>query len=218
MNRAIAIAAALVVVMSSDGPAQESPTLGDVVTRLGDYLADYATRLPATIASEHYVQLAGSGIQRQVTLDSDFGIVRLPGVSQWLGFRDVLQKDGKPVADHARRLEMLFLNAPSQRLEQAQLIAEESARHNIGQVARNINNPALVLELLDARNAPRMRFTKAGEDVVEKVRTWVVRFKEVARPTIVRTPGEQDVPATGRAWIDPSTGTLVRAEVTVASR
>jgi hypothetical protein len=212
-------AALAVVVAGSSIHAQGAPTVSIVVERLGAYLADYAERLPAIIASEHYVQRAGTGVTKdQVTLDSDFGMVRLPGISEWLGFRQVLQKNGQPVADGARRLETLFFNPASQRLEQALLIAEESARHNIGQIARTVNSPALVLELLDGRNAGRLRFTKNGEDVVEGMKTWVMRFQEVARPTIVRSTGQSDVPAGGKAWVDPATGTLIRAEVKITTQ
>ncbi len=207
---------AISVLSVSDLRAQEPLTLAVVLDRMRAYLTDYATRLPATLASEHYVQRAYSGVTvTQVTLDSDFGIVQVPGLRQWLGFRDVLKTNGKPVPDHERRLDDLFLHQPTDVLVQARRITEESARHNIGSVIRTINNPALALELLDGRNAHRMRFEKSGEDTRGNVRAWVIRFNETWRPTLVSSKDGMDAPSKGRAWIDPATGTLLRAETSV---
>src|SRR5205085_6801273 len=83
--------------------------------------------------SEHYVQLAPRAQMpepRLATIDSDFGIIRLPGVSQWLGFRDVLSKDGKPVSDRQRRLDSIFQDPSVNALAQARMVADESARQD----------------------------------------------------------------------------------------
>jgi hypothetical protein len=148
-----------------------------------------------------------------VTLDSDFGIVRLPGDPEWLGFRDVYSVDGRQVRDRNSRLEMLFSHSSRDVFEQAHRIADESARFNVGDVRRNINNPALVLELLDGRNQARFRFSKSGEGTVEKVRGWIIDFQEQARPSIVRTAEDKDVPVEGQAWVNPVTGCLLRVDL-----
>jgi hypothetical protein len=188
-----------------------APTLDQVLDRLGAYLADYAEKLPATVASEHYVQWEGEfGHAKTTTLDSDFGIVRLPGVAEWLGFRDVQQKDGIDVGDRQQRLAAIFSAAGVDSVQQAMRVAKESALYNIGGVYRTTNNPAVVLELLDRRNRSRMRFRSSGDDVIDGKRARVVRFDERARPTVVRTTGGQDCSASGKAWIDPVDGTLLR--------
>jgi hypothetical protein len=215
----VTTASTIVLLLAGGGTAQNNISLATVLDRLHSYLAEYADRLPATIASEHYVQRAGTGVQSQVsTLDSDFGIIRLPGVHEWLGFRDVLLKDGKAVSDHEKRLDTIFRNPSSTTLEQARLVTEESARHNVGPIYRTINSPALVLELLDSRNSSRMHFAKSGEETIGQLRAWVIRFEETSRPTIVRSTNSWDAPARGRAWIDPATGTLLRAEAAVHVR
>src|SRR4051812_2473525 len=177
-NRWFAFALLLGVMLSFNTrtPAQERLPADAVLDRLHAYLNDYADRLPATIASEHYVQKAGSV---QAILESDFGIVRLPRLHQWLGFRDVLRANGKEVGDRVRRLDALFLHPPADAARQASLIAQESARQNIGPIARTINNPALVLEMLDGRNASRMRFDKGRFETVGNINAWVVKFREM---------------------------------------
>ena len=217
INAAAAIAA-VVLLCPLPGSGQNAITLETVLARLHTYLSDYAERLPATIASEHYVQFAPHARlpePRVATIDSDFGIIRLPGVNQWLGFRDVLAKDGKAVSDRQRRLDSIFQDPSVNALAQARMVADESARHNIGPIYRTINNPALVLELLDARNARPMRFSKGGETTTNGMTAWEIRFREVGRPTVVSSVNGQDAPSEGRAWVDPVTGTLLRSEVTV---
>jgi hypothetical protein len=196
--------------------AQAEPTLEVVLGRMHAYLKDYAKQLPAMIATERYQQRFGSGMKKsQRLLMSDYGLIQVRGDSEWLGFREVLSVDGKPVTDSAARLAELLSKPSVQALQQARLIAEESARYNIGPVVRTINDPAIVLELLDGRHSPRMRFSHNGENTINGVRTWVLRYQELGNPTIIRTRDRRDVPARGRAWVEPETGRIMRADASV---
>ena len=186
-----------------------------MLERLHHYLNDYAKLLPATIAIERYQQSFES--HARVLLESEFGIVRVPNHPQWLGFRDVVKVDGKVLAGRERRLAALFENPTAGSIEQARRIARESTRFNVGPVTRTINDPAFVLELLDRRNAHRMKFEKEREVVLDNARVWIVEFVETASPTIVRTLSLEDEPASGRVWIDVSTGRLLRAQSTIAT-
>ncbi len=203
----------LLFVATTALPAQDV-TLAVVLDRLHQYLQDYAELLPATVAIERYQQSFGL---KRVLLESEFGIVRVPNHPQWLGFRDVMKVNGKALAARDRRLSALFENPTVGAIEQARRIALESARYNVGRVTRTINDPAVVLELLDSRNAQRMRLQKDRDDSLDNIPVWIVRFVETSRPTIVRTSSLQDLPSSGRAWIDPSTGRLLRAQATIDS-
>ena len=44
---------------------------------------------------------------------------------------------------------------------------------------------------------------------------WIVRFQETGRPTIVQTSSLGDVLANGQAWLDPSTGRLLRVQAAI---
>jgi hypothetical protein len=196
--------------------AQRERTLEQVVGDMHAYLAEYSHHLPAMIATERYEQRAGSGVRRQRRLlESDFGLIQVPGNFEWLGFREVRVVDGRPVSDSARRLAALFAKPSPVAVRQARRIAEESARFNIGPIFRTINDPTIVLELLDVRHALRMRYSKLEETTIDRVRMWVIRFQEIERPTIIRTRDLVDMPVQGRAWVDPATGRLHRAEATV---
>lgn len=196
--------------------APSTPALDDVLVRMRAYLTEYVRHLPAVIATEQYQQRAGSGVRAlRRQLESDYGFIQVPGDLEWLGFRQVLAVDGKPVPDSAHRLAQLFARPSALAIQQARRIAEESARYNIGPIFRTINDPAFVLELLDARNSHRMRFSKSGDATIGGRPFWIVRFQETGRPTIIRTRDRKDQPAQGRAWIDPATGGIHRVEATV---
>ena len=176
--------ASSIAVARVDIAAQSDLSLSDVLDRLGTYLANYSDQLSRTVANERYKQTSGAGNSySEAQLESEFGIVKVPDYAGWLGFRDVLRVNGRAVQDHESRLQQLLLNPAPFPLDQARRIAEESAGRNIGLLQRNINNPAVVLELFDRRNRASFHFTKASEDTIDGTRVWVVRYEEQATPT-----------------------------------
>jgi hypothetical protein len=209
--------AAAVVLSAALLHAQAEPALDAVLERVHAYLAAYAKQLPAIIATERYQQRVGSGMRRnQRVLVSDYGLIQVQGDSEWLGFREVLAVDGKPVVDSAARLAELLAKPSAHALQQARRIAEESSRYNIGPIVRTINDPAVVLELLDKRHRDRMRFSRNGETAtVDGIRAWVVRYQEVGGPTIIRTRDLKDLPVRGRVWVDPDGGRILRADAAI---
>jgi hypothetical protein len=203
------------LILTSYLRAQTSPTLGEVVDRLADYLTAYAASYSSTIATEHYTQTYVSGRTRgQRILEAEFGIVRLPG-REWVGFRDVTHVDGRQIEDREGRLAKLFVNPSYQSLQQADAITKESTRFNVGPILRTVNNPTVVLIALDARNQQRFKFSKGGEQTLKGERLWILRFTELVRPTIIQTLTGESEPMQGRAWVDPATGRLVRVEITL---
>lgn len=208
-------AVVLTLLLVTRALAAQDVTLSVVLERLHQYLGDYADVLPATIAIERYNQRVGT--HERVELESEFGIVRVPNNPQWLGFRDVMRVNGEAVERRDERLAALFENLTVSAIEQAGRISAESARFNIGPLRRSINDPALVLELLDGRNAHRMRMQKVREIRSGNVPVWIVRFRETGRPTVVRSSSLGDVPANGQAWIEASTGRLLRVQATIGA-
>ena len=205
----------LVLLLTSRAVVAQDVTLAVVLERLHQYLRDYAAVLPATIAIERYTQRVGR--DERVELESEFGIVQVPNNPQWLGFRDVVKKNGAAVDNRDARLTALFEHLTVSAIEQAGRISAESARFNIGPLRRSINDPALVLELLDGRNVDRMRIQKIREATSGNIPVWILRFRETGRPTVVRTSSLGDVPSSGQAWIDPSTGRLLRVQATIGA-
>lgn len=224
------VAAAFLV--SAPLAGRQQPTLDAVLARAGAYVEQYRREFSLLISREDYLQevttlnegppggdrwaLAGVGSSTEGRrLVSEFALVRVADArrSLWLAYRDVLEVDGRPVRDRGERLERLFRTPPANAFAQAEAIAMESARYNIGDLVRTVNVPTLALEFLESANQKRSSFRKRGEETVQGVRTWEVAFEERARPTLIQTIDSHDVVAKGVVWIDPDTGRVVRTQL-----
>ena len=129
----------------------------------------------------------------------------------------VYEVSGEPVRDRDARLQKLFVDAPPGAVEQARRILAESARYNLGTLQRDINVPTMALTYLRESNQSRSDFSIDGNQDIGGVRAVVLEFKERASPTIVRS-AEGDLPATGRVWIEPDSGRVLKTEISMASR
>ncbi len=206
--------------------------LDTVLARAGRYVEQYQREFSLLISREDYLQevtsmnegpagsdrwgLAGVGSSTEGRrLISEFALVRVQDDrrSLWLAFRDVFEVDGRPVRNRGERLERLFRAPSANAFAQAEAIAMESARYNIGDLVRTVNVPTLALEFLEPANQKRSNFRKRGEETVQGVRTWTVAFEERARPTLIQTTDSHDVVAKGIVWIDPDTGRIVRTQL-----
>ncbi len=150
--------------------------------------------------------------QRRVT-KADLVFVRLGGPLPWASYRDVFEVDGRAVRDHEQRLLALFSKSSPEAHQRARALLDASAQYNIGQVDRNINLPTLPLLFLLPENQPRFAFELGRSQTIHAAETRIVAFREVARPTFVRGPKDTDLLTSGRFWISPNRGTVVRSEV-----
>jgi len=133
----------------------------------------------------------------------------------WFAYRDIREVNGAELAGRENRVMKLLLNPSADALDQMRRLADESARYNIGSVRRTFNLPTLALLFLHPDDQRRLTFTKADETEAEGVRLWVVRYRETERPTMIHNERGDDVPTTGRYWIEPETGRVVQTELEV---
>ena len=227
-------AIAACVLAAGVGAAAQSTDLDRVLALTGSYLVTYEKALSAVVAEERYDQWieanrspspASTGRTRERiteqgatkrSLVSEFLMIRWPGEAAWFGFRDVLSVDGKPVRDRNERLLALFTQNPKDVLSRADLIAAESARYNIGGVARNINVPTQALDFLHDRHRSRFTFRKSGEESLDGKNTWKIEFEERERPYLIGTPSGGSVQSKGYAWIDPVDGTVLQTQLNLS--
>jgi hypothetical protein len=154
-------------------------------------------------------------------MKADLLMVRPAAEGRWMQFRDVYEVDGRPVRDRDERLARLFLQPPTaSSLSQAESIMLESSRYNIGGIGRTINLPMLALSYFAPNHRARSVFSRADAGKVDQLAVlarpdaiWAVEFREVAPETLIRTTGERDLPAHGRAWIDAATGRILKTEL-----
>jgi hypothetical protein len=208
----------LVVLCFSTAAIAREPSLKDVLSRLGVYLASYEHDLATLVAEEQYEQWVqpktGEPATPHRTIASEFGFLRLPGRPEWLGLRDTYAVDGQAISDHQRgRLDRVLSDARSNSDDLARRIVEENARYNLGVVERTINVPMLALDVLGRRNQWRLSLRKNREEHVDGRTVWVVTFSERERPTLVKTPQGRDRPVRGTVWIDPADGSVLRTDL-----
>jgi hypothetical protein len=219
-----------VAAMPAPASAQTA-TLDAVLERAGAYVVQFQRQLSGVVAEEHYVQgvrypvgtssRVNELLPRHRELKSDLLMVKPVGVDRWMQFRDVFEVDGKPVHDRNERLMQLFVSPSASSASQADRIAEESSRYNIGNLQRTVNVPVLALVVLDPGNQPRFRFTLSDrrDPLLERGPVkppdgaWVVEFQETQKQTMIRTTNGRDMAARGRFWIEPATGQVVASEL-----
>ena len=199
--------------------AQDSPTIEVLLLRASVYVEAYERELTGLVSEERLHQrlynrpTPGWTPTRQRVLRSDFLMVKPRSGGEWLPFRDVLEVDGKPVAERQRRLEQLFIEPGADAAADARRIVDESARYNLGSLRRNINIPLLALTFLRPANVPRFRFARRGVERKGEARVWRVEYSEQTRPTIVRLAESRDLPAKGSLWLREADGALLRSHV-----
>lgn len=186
-------------------------------------------------APSSYKGSLSPGLPRR-TLRSDLLLVKPAGADRYVELRDVFEVDGAPVRDRDERVTRLLGDASPQSIDRMREIIDQSARFNIGRIERNVNTPVLALTFLGADRQPRFEFKRAkparrlaapsnptppaggpADPVVFRVSTemWTIEYSEKEKPTLIRTPRGQSLPARGRFWINPATGAVLMSELVV---
>ena len=213
MSRQLVLAAVLLTIVAVPRVRTEQPpilSVKDVIRRVAAYVDGYGDKASIVVATEHYAQYARSmtvgyeATRRRIL--ADFAIVKVDALHGWVGFRDVLEVDGKPLPDREGRLVKLLTEAGG-RYDEARRLSDESARFNIGSIERDFNVPTTVLFFFTPSNIRRFNFT-AGRVHADGI--WEIAFRETERPTLIRTPAGRSVPSSGTLWVNPADGTVVR--------
>lgn len=213
-----ALIAALLGVTCIAGPRahadQRAPSVKDVMRRVADYVSAYGEKASILVGTERYTQQTDGNTadaQRSRVTVAEFAIVKVETIRGWLGFRDVVEVDGRSVTDREDRLVRL-LTSPGNRYDEARQLTAESARFNIGRVVRNFNVPTTVLFYFTRDNHERFKFTAKR---VQADGSWEIAFRETQHPTLIRTPEGKSVPSDGSIWVNPADGTIVRSVLKV---
>ena len=242
-RRSLRVLAAVAVIATSatdTSRAADEPSLDTVMKRVAAYVAGYGPQLANIVAEERYLQwietepgtvvVPSLGRTRR-EIRSDFVLTLLGDGDTWVAFRDAFEVDGSPVRDREDRLVDLLSRGGDQAWRQASAIANESARFNIGTrlIARNINVPTFVIQLMQDRNRQRFRFSRVkvgnGRDKGssggraqasrdEDARRWSIEYRERQRPTLVRQVTGGDQPLRGTMLVDSQTGEVLETTLT----
>ena len=135
----------------------------------------------------------------------------------WMPFRDAYEVKGRKLRERDDRLLKLFtVERQGAVREGGAAISDDTHKHNLGNVARTINIPTLAMMFLHPRVNERFEFTDGGEENIGGRILRKAIYKEVARPTLIKTTRGRDLALTGFLWIDPFTGTVVKSELNAA--
>ena len=195
--------------------AAQPPDAGALRDRLDHYLLAYEPLLSTVVADELMTQRTK---QRWVVtnrrIESEVAFIALPANAGWMGFRRIMKVNGKAIKDRGVPLSQLMIEGPSDDYDQARLLLDDSAAHNLG-APRTINLPNLPLEVLHPRHRHRFSQEIYDREKVRGVQTTLLRFDEISTPTMIRQPDGRDMKTVVWAWIEPASGRLLRAQVSV---
>jgi hypothetical protein len=217
-----AIALLVIPSLMSGAPApvaaQSAP---DPIASVRAFAGQYHRDALSIVAHEEYVQNATYGgtrtAEHQVTT-AELVMVRLQAAEGWVAFRDVLTVNKRPVRDREERLLKLLQSPEPTALTQARRIAQESARFNLGRLTRTMNVPNMALEYLQPEHGARIRFERLRDEAIEGRPVVVLRFQELAGPSLIRNMAGRDLLARGRVWAEPGSGAVVRTELLLDDR
>jgi hypothetical protein len=200
-----AVMVGLVLFAGSATRAQDDDGATALVAKAGAYVEEYTKQFSALVGEERQTQRivrADGSVKKQRDLVSDMLLVKVG--EDTLPFRDVIMVDGKAVRNREERLRKLFVEAPKTAVKQAQAIAKESSRYNIG-FGRGLEGLMFPLIIVQPGVASGFRFAPTTEGV---------SFEEFRSPSLigeVNRGGRRDMFLKGRLGIDPERGRLLSA-------
>jgi hypothetical protein len=220
-------------------PADRGDDLEQLFGRVAAYVERFHREMEGAVLEEKYVQVLkrpccseprnpGSspwlawrdeapaepdkGVEQRRQLLSEVLLVPATG-GMMVGYRDVFEVDGREVRARDERMRRLFERGTADgRVELGRILAE-SARFNIGPTRRSGNVPSFPLLYLSAAMRPNLYLSGGGRDRRDGRDLVVLEFREDGTPTLTSTAEGRDVPARGRAWIEPESGAVREIEL-----
>jgi len=216
MSLRLVVSLVAVSVLYPTVAAPQANKTEELMAKTAAYVARFVDQFSNVVAEEKLAQETTIP-RRKRMIRSDFLLVRFPGDTEWLSFRDVAEVDGKPVRDQQERLTKLFLEPSNDTLRRASDINRAGARYNMLDIG-SLNNPLLAMAMLQDFYQPRFRFNLAGiaKSLGPNVRT--VQFQEFKVPSILKGNGNADIMSRGLAWIEEDTGRVVKTELRLGGR
>ena len=213
------VAAVMVIGPASAGHYElsaQNVQVKDLLPRVGEYIRSFIASFSNVVAEEDYKQQITSP-RRKRQLKSDLMLVKYPGAEGWLVFRDTFEVDGKSVRSEPERLTKLFVEPPESALRRAREITSASAKFNLANIG-TINNPLMVLALMQEENQSRFRFTLGNIEKSLGPDVRVLQFQEYVSPSLLKVNGSADVFTNGLLWIEQASGRVVKTQLNLGRR
>lgn len=191
-----------------------------VVDRANRWVEQFERDFITVVADEQYDQRASSGADTPRShrlIRSELLFLRPEAGEGWAAVRNVLSytDDGRPtieVPNSRDRLTRALVDLRADGRTAVRRLADESARFNIGELARNLNMPTLALQFLDDAHRDRFKFRVDGSEQIAGDDVWRLAYEERRHPTLVQA-NYRDVELAGHIWTRTSDGAIVRTRL-----
>ena len=212
--------ATLPMLLVAAPPVLEAFPPRDLLLRaVAAHVASVQSEFVRLVGVEHSVQVLRDMNRRSRTrlLESDMFFLGADAEGRAMTMRSVQRVDGRRVNESADDVSQALALPDDRRVDKLRALADASARHNLGSLRRNFNDPNLGLLFVSAPFQERFRFREAGDETIGPVLVRRLDFEERSRPTVIRDGRNgASIPASGRVWADAE-GTVWRTEVKLDS-
>ena len=205
MTLRVAACALAFACLATSGAAAQTPSLDELRRRTAVYVQTFVDNLANVVAEEEYRQEFRLAAGRR-RLKSDFLLVRHPGEEKvYITFRDVLERDGRPVRDQQERLTRLFLEPFDSAVRRAGEIQRDGLRHSLER--GRLMDPLGVVAYLQAAYQENFKFSLGpldrglGPDVRE------LQFVQIVPVENRRNAIE------AKAWVTEDSGRVLKTEL-----
>ena len=218
MQLLTAVVAIVGLTLTMPGASQQSE-LTNVLAKAADYHEDYRVRVSGTSLDESYTlaQLMPGRTVMPVRFMSDLVLLNVGG--RILALRDPYSVDDVSLRPRTPRILDLLVNPTTERWERAQAYAEEQQFRFLFDLIVALNDPTVALQFISREMQPKCTFKLEKRESIDGIPVIRVGFKETRTPgekLLLGTPNNAD--ASGRFWIDPATGAILKTELWATSR
>lgn len=218
ISRALFATAMAVAALGSPAAAQKGPTAAELLRLAQEYLTTYAPRVSGVTLEEQYTmtEVSSGHMLTPVRLSSDLVLLNLGG--RVIALRDPFAVDSQPLRAKEPRITTLLAKPTPAAWDQAQAYVNESMVHFPLDLIVKLNEPTLALHAVAPANESRLTYKIDGRKKLDGVETVALRFdepKNLKASYIFPTGG--NALASGRLWIDPSTGRIHRTDLSLQS-
>ena len=202
----------------SAAPGAQKPALADLLARAAEYHASFTARASGVTLDEHYIfiQVVAGRMQTPVHFLSDVVLLNVNG--RMIGLRDPYALDNVPLRERKPRIVELLREPTLSSWDRAQKHAAESHFRFISEIVLALNDPAVALRFISREMQPTLTWKFEGMKKVDGVEVASLGFKETGtRETRYSLGTLGNAAASGRFFIDPSSGSVRKTELWVNS-
>lgn len=195
-------------------PAAQKSTLEDILARAAEHHSSFRIRASGMTLDESYTLTQTTAGRMLTPLRFQSDVVLINTSDRLVGLRDPYTLDNAPLRERKPRIVDILKEPTSLAWDRAQRFAQESHFRFIHEIVLALNDPMLAVQYVSPEMQSKATFKHEGMKKVDGLEVASINFKERAGRDIrysLGTPG--NATASGRLFIDPSSGAIVKSEL-----